>query len=68
MSTVTGYQIDLILHPRMEGERSTTKINSTYVCLPTQYQIGLRVNLVLKSEKMPPMDNGYTGTAEDRKD
>ena len=53
LSTVPGSQTDLVLHPRMEDERSTTKINATDVCLRTLDFPGLRVNLVLKSEKMP---------------
>ena len=65
MSTVPGYQTDLVLYPRMEGERSTTTINATYMCLPNLDYPGLRANLVLKSEKMPPMTNSYPGTAED---
>ena len=68
MSTVTGYQTDLVLHPRMEDERSTTKINATCVCFPTLDQPGQIVNLVLKSFKMSPMDNGYPVDVEDRKD
>ena len=35
MSTVPGSQTDLVLHPRMEVERSTTNINTKYVRLPT---------------------------------
>ena len=53
MITVPGYQTDLFLQPRMEGERSATKINATYVCFLTLDEPGLRVNLVLKSDKMP---------------
>ena len=52
----------------MEGKISTTMINATDVCLPTLDKSGLRFNLVLNSDKMPPMDNRYPGTAEDRKD
>ena len=34
LSTVPVSQTDLVLHPRMEGERSTTMMNSTDACLP----------------------------------
>ena len=52
MSTVPGYQTNLVLHPIMEVERSTTKINTTYVCLPTLDKPVFSANLVLKSDKM----------------
>ena len=67
ISTVTRSQTDLVLHQRMEGEQSTTKINATDVCFPTLDYPGLIVNLVLNSDKMPPLANGYPGTTEDRK-
>ena len=53
ISTVTGSQTDLVLHQRMEGEQSKTKINATDVCFPTLDYPGLIVNLVHKSDKMP---------------
>ena len=65
MSTVPGYQNDLVLHPRTEGKKSTTKIYATGVCFPTLDKPGLIFNLVLKSNKISPTANGYTGTVED---
>ena len=53
MRTVRGSQTDMFLHPNMEGEQYTTKINAPHVCFPTLDYLGLRVNLVLKSETMP---------------
>ena len=66
LSTVPVYQNDLVLHSRMEGERSPNKIIVTDVCLPILDYTGLRVNLVLKNEKMPPMANIYPGALEYR--
>ena len=51
LSSFTGSQTDLVLHPRMEGEQFITNINAIYVCLTTLNYPGLRVNLVLNSEK-----------------
>ena len=68
MSTVPGYQTNLVLHPIMEGGRSTPNINSIYVCLSTLDKPVFSANLVLKSDKMPHMSNGYPGTGEYRQD
>ena len=51
LSTVPGSQTDLVLHPNMEGESSTTKVNAKDVCFPTLDYPGLRVNLVLNQKK-----------------
>ena len=48
----------------MEGERFTTNINATYVCLTTLDKPGLIVKLVLKYDKIPQMENRYPGTAD----
>ena len=52
----------------MEGEQYTNNINATDICLTTLDYPGLRVNLFLKSYKIPSMDSGYPGNAEDGKD
>ena len=68
MSTAIGSHNALVLHTRMEGKRSTTKINYTDVCFPTLDWTWLRVNLVIKSDKMPSIVNIYLSNAKDRKE
>ena len=68
MSTVQGSQTDMVLNPSMEGQRYITKLHATYVCLPTQDYLGLKVNLILMSEKMSSTQNNYPGTLGNRKD
>ena len=64
LSTVTGSQTDLVLHPGMECDKSNTNINATSVCFSALDYPGLSVNLVIKSKKMSPTANGYQGNAE----